>query len=1056
MNLNFANIPENKAILPGKNTAAGAYSLSKSLAAGAADNSVKGVSFRIDINGNAIHDSAYGKKARSVEDVMRAAGAIDVTTNRNYLAVMAASMSQEDFARLQSDGIDPGNTEIETVVTILDHIKSALIMGGTQVEGFTDDLSSEQLTAITGNQALAQNLTDGELSQKDSPRHQLPEHDLPQHELTNQELVRHELEQLFRERNLSVTEENITQAMATWEKVRDITTLSDGAIKYIIENQLSLSLDNLYLAIHSGGNDAERQGSGYFAEETSGGENGRGGYLSQKASEYDWEKLIPQIKKMLTESGFPDNESNVNIGRWLIEKGVPLTSENIVAIQRINDLSLPISPRQFAAVTAAAVADGKNPLTADLFNHHTDVERAVAWVEGVYNALPYTATPASSLGHYANTRSETLTLSEVDLTTAKSLFTHLNLAETSLTMTAAAAVRLLRSGLNIETTPMKQLVAELRVAEQSIRMHLMGTENDDFTTTRQHLYHDTITKVDDIATMPAALIGQMTHIATSPRSAQAIPVTLDDIHATGEKILSSYEAASKTYEQVMTAPRRDLGDSIKTAFRNVEAILTEMGIETTDENCRAVRILGYNSMEINEENISAIKEKDLLLQSVIAAMKPGAVLALIREGYNPLQMPLDELRDILHGKNETLAESFEDYSRFLARLDRRGDITEDERSAFINLYRLVRQVEKGDSAVIGTLVNAKGHIANDNIINTLPDLSLAHVLTALRSDKRQGMDYLIDRHFGGTQALHDDPYSEWMKNDAKTLPAVPDTVIETLLTYQQPLTLNNLIAANRSLSSSAFLQKKATSLAKDTELEAVLADANERLITNFTDEANVTSSFSHLHQVMADIFTHTSLQADVTALDVKELSSMCRQLYIEAAMRTARPIRVGEEEYYQEEYSIPLGIDGEITAVNLRLRHGVDVKGQVSCQMTTQSLGSVSAMFALSGGFVNGHIIGIDANGLKKMSAEADNLYTIISNLLPDETTLGTIHFVHGNTPVHQGTQQNYSHGRNDTIKIKEEQEENRKDAQKISNKELYLVAKGFITFVSQWGKETD
>ena len=60
----------------------------------------------------------------------------------------------------------------------------------------------------------------------------------------------------------------------------------------------------------------------------------------------------------------------------------------------------------------------------------------------------------------------------------------------------------------------------------------------------------------------------------------------------------------------MTAPRADLGDSIQKAFRNVDDILADIGLDTTEANRRAVRILGYNELPITPENVAQIKAVD--------------------------------------------------------------------------------------------------------------------------------------------------------------------------------------------------------------------------------------------------------------------------------------------------------------------------------------------------------------------------------------------------------------------------------------------------------------
>ena len=73
----------------------------------------------------------------------------------------------------------------------------------------------------------------------------------------------------------------------------------------------------------------------------------------------------------------------------------------------------------------------------------------------------------------------------------------------------------------------------------------------------------------------------------------------------------------------MTQPRSELGDSIQKAFRNVDDILQDMDLETTDANRRAVRILGYNRMAVTPENMAKVKDADLMLQRITEKLTPG-------------------------------------------------------------------------------------------------------------------------------------------------------------------------------------------------------------------------------------------------------------------------------------------------------------------------------------------------------------------------------------------------------------------------------------------------
>ena len=62
---------------------------------------------------------------------------------------------------------------------------------------------------------------------------------------------------------------------------------------------------------------------------------------------------------------------------------------------------------------------------------------------------------------------------------------------------------------------------------------------------------------------------------------------------------------------------------------------------------------------------------------------------MIREGVNPLAMPVEELSDYLK-EQETPGEEMDSYSKFLYKLERQNEITQEERSAYIGIYRLVQ------------------------------------------------------------------------------------------------------------------------------------------------------------------------------------------------------------------------------------------------------------------------------------------------------------------------------------------------------------------------------
>ena len=198
---------------------------------------------------------------------------------------------------------------------------------------------------------------------------------------------------------------------------------------------------------------------------------------------------------------------------------------------------------------------------------------------------------------------------------------------------------------SVDTTALSQLVEALKAAENNIRSILFQGEDAAQNEQRALIYEETISRTKELAGMPAAVLGKL--LSKIPQS------TLLHIHEAGKELenqlngqngnqnagsgnggqnQSQQGRASAAYETLMTEPRKDLGDKISKAFRNIDEILTDLGIETSESNRRAVRILGYNRMDITEENINAVKAADSQVTGVISRMTPAATLQMIQIG----------------------------------------------------------------------------------------------------------------------------------------------------------------------------------------------------------------------------------------------------------------------------------------------------------------------------------------------------------------------------------------------------------------------------------------
>ena len=122
---------------------------------------------------------------------------------------------------------------------------------------------------------------------------------------------------------------------------------------------------------------------------------------------------------------------------------------------------------------------------------------------------------------------------------------------------------------------------------------------------------------------------------------------LNNVYKSGTALAQSYEKANRSYETMMTAPRADLGDSIRKAFRNVDDILADMEYAINEENRKAVRTLGYNNIPLTDENIESVIEAGRQVTNVLDKLTPAAIMKMIRDGQNPLEMQMKEVEQYL-------------------------------------------------------------------------------------------------------------------------------------------------------------------------------------------------------------------------------------------------------------------------------------------------------------------------------------------------------------------------------------------------------------------------
>ena len=85
--------------------------------------STEKLGFSLDITGKVKENAAYGKEdLKSAQEIAQMAGMTNVSVQSDYMAVMSNYMSDEDFAELMKDGVNPTKIPAGETVSNLDRI----------------------------------------------------------------------------------------------------------------------------------------------------------------------------------------------------------------------------------------------------------------------------------------------------------------------------------------------------------------------------------------------------------------------------------------------------------------------------------------------------------------------------------------------------------------------------------------------------------------------------------------------------------------------------------------------------------------------------------------------------------------------------------------------------------------------------------------------------------------------------------------------------------------------------------------------------------------------
>ncbi|HWT74730.1 MAG TPA: DUF6240 domain-containing protein [Mobilitalea sp.] len=651
----------------------------------------------------------------------------EVKETKAKLDEIGAKLTEADCRRLEEEGFPVENLSVTGLYEAIDRVKKS---ASKENQKATDDVTS-----------------------------------------TNNIINDKAIEDKLKQANLPVTPVNIAKVNKALDLSDAVTRMDDKAMQYLISQGAEPTAENIYKACYS----SPTQNT-------------------EKLQEKDWKDLEGQVKEVIKSTGYEVNQDNLDTAKWIIESKLPLTEETFTYKKELDQIKSSSDKESMLNKMVEGMKQGINPKDAALTESKdisyekvlTDINfiQPETVSEAVNTGMDLTisklvtlqdtlksqdSTSQTSVSQSAaeqeadksvSVNSDTVTsgASPADDTglnmnqgtdqntdeggsnsqTGSSAYEEIKakrqLEEIRLKMTLEAAAQLEKKGFQIETQQLGKVVEALRDLENNYYKEYLKEADAEVTDASLQIVKDTTTSLEQLQSIPCYVLGT----TLADRNTITIPNLLSE----GNKLQADLNKAGSAYEALMTVPNREYGDSIKKAFANADSLLSEMNIENTEMNQRAVRILGYNQMEINQDTINQVKAYDLQVTTMMKNLQPAVTVRMIKEGLNPLDMPINELNQTIDRMKEEQGITSEDkYSTYLRQLEKSGQITGEERKAYIGIYRLLYNVDKSDGSALGAVIKADRPVTLENL------------LTAVQTSKKGRIDAVINDEFGTVQSV---------------------------------------------------------------------------------------------------------------------------------------------------------------------------------------------------------------------------------------------------------------------------------------------------------------
>lgn len=592
------------------------------------------------------------------------------------LKALMMKLSGADAVKLDEDGFNLTDATPDDMVNIIEKIKIELAMHSDDYVNYGTAVSKDKIESVTGSAATAASI-----------------------------------ESRMQGADIAVNDESVAEVKGTLEKSKELKPLSENTKNYMVANGIEPSIAGIYQAQAATSSSISADGVTI-------------GRCANTISDADFEALRPGIEKIIASSGLEVNDNTLADAREFIDAQIPVTKENLeykAQLDAIDIEKIQADPDEMlnkildnmklggkaenTLVTGSPIDDIRTALDTINRAEYSDVANVVSKGETFTIAslklemearsfrIEYSAASVSTGNSEVRNQA-----SDVQQAADKAYDT---LVTARVLMSANASVYLVKNNISILTTPIDELNSMLMEYEQADGMYEEA----------QIAYTDVLEArktLNEIVRNPARVFASM------------------------------FDKMNETYEAVGTQIRGDLGDSLKKAVQgSADDIIRELGLEGTDEDKEAIKVLAANNMDMTKENVETVKSVNAMINNLIKNMKPETVLNMIKDGVNPMNASIEEVNEYLTEANDKASKDNEEkFSKFLYKLDRTKGITKEQRKQFIGIYQMMNIFTRDAGVAAGALIKQGAEVTMNNL------------MTAYNSRKHYDMDAVIDENTG--------------------------------------------------------------------------------------------------------------------------------------------------------------------------------------------------------------------------------------------------------------------------------------------------------------------